>query len=317
MMWSYAFFVYNYCFKKILVVNFSEEDVKQRILKYLSFGLLFTSVFVIFEFISKNITGFPIEQFIPRRKLEEMNSMMLLDGIRCRGFTEEPTQLGFYLMTLGPICIYWIINNVKIQSIKILLITLIIISAIMSFSSAAFAVSIFTFFMYTAFYFKKSKVFTQIILLALVIFILFNIDTDNFFIQTITRKFDADSLSGQDRQSRFEAFKYFTGIHIFIGYGPAAYSTLNISTFISLVLGILMNTGILGLLLFCFFLFSVYKNILSIQDPFLQHSIKISFFNCCLYFIFGDVIYIPWFWIVVALAFAFSYYSKRNQMQLC
>ena len=313
LMWSYSFLVYYFFFKYLLIGYFKEEFVRSKILKALAFGVILTSLFVVFEFVSKNFLGLPIDNYIPRGKLDEMNSENLLGGVRCRGLTEESSHLGFYLLSLCPISFFWIIRYVKKKVMRLLLIFLICLSILFSFSSGAYAISLFTLLMYLNSYIKKHNVFINLIIIILLSTFVLSFYTDSIFFQTIAMKFDENSISGQDRWSRIEALNYLKDMHWVIGYGPAAYSTLRIPSFISLVVGVLMNTGIIGMILMILFMVSVYKDIRRIDDEFLRTSIKIAFLNCCLFFTFGDLIYVPWFWVVASLAATFGYFSQRNK----
>lgn len=72
--------------------------------------------------------------------------------------------------------------------------------------------------------------------------------------QVVMTKLDTDNSSFNDRSDRIIGLEHFlSGVNLIVGYGAAAFSTLKTPSFISLYVGILMSTGILGIVLFLSF----------------------------------------------------------------
>ena len=114
-------------------------------------------------------------------------------------------------------------------------------------------------------------------------------------------KMDSDNTSNSDRSARFTAIDKLSGFAYLVGYGPAAFSTLKVDSFISFYLGILMNTGIIGMTLFTLFCLSKYRSIKKIKDLDCSFALKCSFFFACFHLAFIDIIYVPWFWVLLSI----------------
>ena len=108
---------------------------------------------------------------------------------------------------------------------------------------------------------------------------------------------------------------YFYGINLFIGYGAGAYSSLNISSLVSFYVGILLNTGILGILLYSLFIITQARMIFRIEELRFKAAFFMSFVIATTHYLFVDNIYVSWYWIMLSLAYCFYKYNF-NQLDL-
>ena len=122
------------------------------------------------------------------------------------------------------------------------------------------------------------------------------------FFKIITSKLDGTNVSYIDREDRFAALDRIGGINLILGYGPGSLYTLNIDSYISLYLGIIMNMGLVGAFSFFIFVIKQYKSIQMIRDRWMRAALLISFVMTTLHFAVVDIIYYAWYWIVLAIA---------------
>ena len=213
----------------------------------------------------------------------------------------------FFLEIFGPLTIYWL-NFYTKSKYKYIGFFIIILALFTTLSGVGF-VCFFAYLISICYYYvlrKGVSVKTKIVVsLSLSLFLFFIIfvfsDIFDFVWGIIEFKLDSNNVSHADRVSRFDAVDKLSGFAYLIGYGPAAFSTLNTETFISLYLGILMNTGILGLVLFMLFSYKKYKKILRFSDDNCKFAFMSSFLFAIFHLTFIDIIYVPWFWVLLSL----------------
>lgn len=314
-MWTFPFFSYYFVFKNELNYLFTLDEIKYKILKVITYATVFACAFCIFEFCCSNFFGIDLS-FIPRGTVEDYNPF---DGFfRARSFIEESGHFSFYVEIFGPISVYWIIQNIKSPFKKIFHILTIVLGIMATMS----AVGLMFLFVYIALFlnfviFKnKSSLSVKLGILTCVIAIMslgvyLYPDLFSTIWDLIVMKLDPDNASFSDRSSRFDALEKLSGVALFIGYGPAAFSTLNVDSFVSLYLGILMNTGVLGFILACLFCFKKYRRVQMIYDRECRFALKWSFIFACAHLAFIDIIYVPWFWILISLIDVI-YYKERD-----
>lgn len=215
-------------------------------------------------------------------------------------------MLGNFLLVLGPVYTFYVIRSKFSFILKLGLIGLLIAAVLASFSSAAFGILPVLLCIYVLYYLKfkgKNNLFCVLIVFVAILLVLLSLDQENFFYITISHKLNGESGSQMDRESRFDAMKYLSDYHLLTGYGPAAHSTLNTSSMVSFVLYLLMNTGIIGLGIFSLYGLQLYKDALRIKDPFLRYSMYASLAAILCYLLIGDLIYVPWIWIITSIVF--------------
>lgn len=312
LLWTYPFFTYFFVFKNELSRLFTLEEIKSQVLKVIAFATIFACAFSTFEFCCSNFLGIDLN-FIPRGTVEDYTPF---DGFfRARSFAEESGHFSFFVEIFGPLSIYWILNNLN-ASFKLVTIGVIVLGLVATMSAVGLLFMFVYIGMFANFYIveQNSKVSAKFLFLISLIAILVVItvvypEVFSTIWDLIMMKLNPENVSHADRASRFSAIEKMSGIAYLIGYGPAAFSTLNVDSFISFYLGVFMNTGIIGLWLFLCFCLSIFHKIKSIRDANLRFALKTSFFFACAHLAFIDIIYVPWFWVMLSIA---EVVSKKN-----
>ena len=305
LLWTFPFFSYYYVFKNELFRLFTLSEIKNKVFKVISYTTLFACSFCIIEFCSTNFLSIDLS-FIPRGLVKEY-SPYDAGFFRARSFAEESGQFSFYVELLGPLSVFWINKNFKFP-FKLIALAIIILGLMATMSGVGLlllGVYIFLFFN-SHLSRKRTSSTTKAKLLVYAFGIVYLIGvyySDGFstIFGLITIKIDPDNFSYLDRSGRFYAIEKLSGVAYLIGYGPAAFSTLDVNSLISFYLGVLMNTGVIGVLLLSLFCFSKYRIIKKIKDIDCRFALKCSFLFACFHLIFIDTIYVPWFWVILAL----------------
>lgn len=317
LLWTYPFFTYYYVFKNELNRLFTLDEIKYKVLRVIAYATIFACAFSAFEFCCSNFLDIDLN-FIPRGTVEDYAPF---DGFfRARSFAEESGHFSFFVEIFGPLTIYWILNHLK-PSLKFVTIGTIVLGLLATMSAVGLLLMFVYIGMLTNLYLVKlnSKVSAKILFLTSLIAVLVVItlvypEVFSTLWDLIVMKLDPDNVSHADRASRFSAIEKMSGIAYLIGYGPAAFSTLNVDSFISLYLGVFMNTGIIGLCLFMCFILSIYHKMKSIIDINLRFALKVSFLFACTHLAFIDIIYVPWFWVMISIVEVVS--VKNNKIKL-
>jgi hypothetical protein len=155
------------------------------------------------------------------------------------------------------------------------------------------------------FFVKPTSIWSKLVILLIVgTLVLVVLGFSEFFRNLqdlVLAKLDGDNVSHSDRLDRFNALRKLEGLSWLIGFGPAAFSTLNVPSFISLYLGILMNTGVLGALMWVLFCHRKFRSVIGIKDLDLKFALFSSLLFACFHLAFIDIIYVPWFWVLMAM----------------
>lgn len=313
-LWTFPFFTYYFVFKNELFHLFTLSEIKDKIFKCITFVTLFACSFSVLEFYCKNFLGIELD-FIPRGVVEDYNPF---DGaFRARSFVEESGQFSFFIEIFGPISVFWITKNLNFP-LKFFALTIIILGLLSTMSGVGIlllAIYLFLTFEYYIFKKKTTFLFRMKVIFVLAGFFVIFLEFQDFFLNLqglVAAKIDGDNASHSDRVSRFDALSKLSGLAYIIGYGPAAFSTLQVDSFISLYLGILMNTGVIGLVLFFLFCLQKFKTILRIEDLDIRFALKCSFLFACIHLVFIDTIYVPWFWVMLVFIDVINKKEKLN-----
>lgn len=302
-MWSYPIIVYYFFLRRIICAKFSKQDIEKNILGVVAISTIVASSFAIIEFISKNFVSIPIVDNIYRGGIEEYSGFAL-DRIRARSFMEESGQFAFYWELFAPLTIYWFFKYVKSKILQVLVVVGLLLSLFVTYSAAGFmCVGIASLFLLYDFVRARavigsSKLIAILIFLSIVFICVLLLIPEVFdaVTEVIRNKTHAGNSSYDIRTSRFKAMEKLDGIHLLLGYGPAAFSTLRTETFISLYLGTLMNTGVIGLFFLVLFLVSKYVSIRKFKNYALKVTLTASLVMAVAHFALIDLIYVPWFW---------------------
>lgn len=319
-LWVVPVLFYFFMFKRQLFKLFSLEQIKHNIIGVITCGLLTACCFAIFEFVSINIIGIELS-FIPRGEVEEYTPLAM-GNIRARSFMEESGQFSLYWELFAPISVYWIHHNISSNINKIVCYLIILIGLILCFSAFGFVCLLLwgaSLIMYKLHHANNIRIVFSVIICAvfLTLFIIILVpDLIELFSYIIGGKLDPENSSHSDRASRFEVLKYLDAVSILTGYGPNAAGTINFeSSFVSFYLGVLMNTGILGLICFCLFLFQQLKYVRKLFDSELKFAFFLSLWFSSMHLMFVDNIYVPWLWVMLALLDVIHFKEKEQKIK--
>lgn len=304
-LWTFPFFSFYFVFKNELFQLFTLTEIKDKIFKYITYATLLACSFSVLEFCCINFLDIDLS-FIPRGAVEDYTPFDL-GFVRARSFAEESGHFSFFVEIFGPLSIYWINENFRFP-FKLTAFAIILLGLVATMSGIGLLLlGIYIFMLFDFYLFRKktsTTVKVKVIFYAIGLFFLIVVLYPDFFSNIwdlITIKMVSDNTSNLERVSRFAAIDKLSGLGYLIGYGPAAFSTLNVDSFISFYLGILMNTGIIGITLFTLFCLSKYRSIKRIKDIDCRLALKCSFLFACVHLAFIDIIYVPWFWVLLSL----------------
>jgi hypothetical protein len=304
-LWTFPFFSYYFVFKNELFQLFTLTEIKDKIFKYITYATLLACSFSVLEFCCINFLGIDLS-FIPRGAVEDYLPFDF-GFVRARSFAEESGHFSFFVEIFGPLSVFWINKNLKF-SLKLLALVIILLGLMVTLSGVGLLLlGIYILMLFDFYLFRKetsTKFKLKVIFYAIGLFFFLLILYPDFFSNIrdlIAFKMASDNTSNAERVGRFAAIDKLSGLSYLMGYGPAAFSTLNVDSFISLYLGIFMNTGIIGISLFTLFCLSKYRSIKRIKDIDCRFALKCSFLFACFHFAFIDIIYVPWFWVLLSL----------------
>ena len=312
-MWSIPPLLYFYMLKRQIIVLFEYEEFESKLLRMIFYSVVIASSCAIFEFIAVNFLNLDLS-FIPRGSVESYTPIAL-DNIRARSFMEESGHFSFFLEAFVPLSIHWINRNVTSKGTRWLFYAVVSLSLFVSFSAAGFALFLIGALIFLCFKIKNSDNISRVVIIIaqvlLVVFVAVVLIPEIYetIESIISSKLDPSNSSHSDRENRFEVLSFFTGLPVLVGYGPAAFSTLNTDSFVSFYLGVLMSTGILGSCFFFLFIVRQYVYALRLKDDSLKIAFVVSITMVVLHLAFVDNIYTPWMWIL----FSLLYYAARLQ----
>lgn len=315
LLWSIPILFYFFMFKRQIYRLYSLDEIKKDLLGVITIATITACGFAVIEFVLVNFVGLDMS-IIPRGSVENYTPLAL-DRIRARSFMEESGQFAFFCEIFAPISVYWI-NKYEENNLKKLIALSVIFSGfLLSFSAVGFLCILLWIFAFSFYMLKEmnggaSKLIfiTTTIFIILLLIILASDLVDSFSI-IINNKLDPDNGSHSDRESRFAALSYFEGVNMITGYGPAAFDTLKIDSFISFYLGILMNTGLLGLLFYILFICRQFVFVRNMSDRGLKFAFTLSILFSSIHLMFVDVIYVPWFWVMLSLSNVIYFKEKQ------
>ena len=312
-LWTAPPLLYYYMFKRILIRKFDLGKILKNVLGVVYVALMLACFFAIVEFLGRNFLGIDFS-FIPRGVQEDYEPGSF-GGIRARSFMEESGHYSLFLEIFAPLSIYWCSKYIKSIILRFLSYILMITGLIVSFSAIGFVCMGIGVFGFLIWRFKSSKKKYGTILLALFIIgiLMFIPGVYDMLTNVVSTKLDPENTSNISRSNRFDALQYFEGIYMFTGYGPAAYDTLKVDSFVSFYLGILMNTGIFGLFFYLLFIIKMYINIRDIKDKTLKFAFTLSMLFSTMHYAFVDNIYVPWFWVMLSIMCAMRYKFLRGE----
>jgi len=308
----------------------NKEKAVKKILSLLTITTLGTAIFANIEFISDNLFGFNLNDYIPRPTTEEMFYQAGVIDLfhRSRGFASESGGMAFMMELFTPLVIYYFYFSDLCtwnKWIKRVSIFFIVMSFLFAASTASFLIIPASFMFSSLFFLKKvirylkfrlTKVMIFTVLGSLLLVVLNYLFSILFFIiLSVSDKFD--SVSFDDRKDRIDFFyeqsKHFNIINKIIGAGPAGYQLLGFDdskSIISLYYNTIFEIGYLGFFLLMLLFIYVLIQTLRIRDT-IGYFLLVSIIAGMMHYYISQSYWTPWFWFVMVFALFYYNYSKR------
>jgi hypothetical protein len=291
----------------------------RRILQFITYTTIISAVYGNIEFISSNVFGLNLNDYVPRPTPEEKfyNPSVLGLYYRARGFATESGVYTQLLELFGPLTVYYMFFTDYCKWFKVfkVLATLsIIFSIIFAASSATFVTLPLSILFSSLVYIKPisrylmKKPWKYYIKSAFVFLIVLLINSylsiyGSIFL-SITQKLDSSSLDQREDKINFfyEEFARFSPINKLIGAGPAGSDILGFQdsgTIISLYYNITFELGLIGLFLLLSFFLYVFINSISIRSK-IGFFLMISLVSGITHYYVVHNFWVPWFWFICA-----------------
>jgi len=326
-----TFLLFYITIKFILFNSTDKNKLFEKVLKVITYTSLFSGVYAIIEFMSSNIFGVNLNDYIPRPTETEAYYQALVLGAyyRARGFAPESGHFAFMMEMFSPLAVYYMYfsgfcrwNKVLKASIFIIL----LLSIIFTVSTASFVIIPLAILFASVFYLKNIWIYIKnhTIKFALgttifsVVILLFNyyLSFYAFIILSISDKMDSNSFD--DRQNRinffYENFFKLDFIHKLVGTGAAGYDILGFdesNAILSLYYSITFELGFVGLfLLLLLFIYILYHTI-RIKSP-IRFFLLIAVTSGIMHYIFIANFWYPWFWFIAAFSIFCSSFLTKN-----
>ncbi|MEZ4901460.1 MAG: hypothetical protein R2822_06710 [Spirosomataceae bacterium] len=307
-------------------LNSKISDFLGKVLKWLSFGVFVSATFGLFEFLSKNLFDFSIDEYIPRSFVEEYTPTFLGKFIRLRSFVEESGHYALFIEICLPLMVYYFFyhptGKATRRIVAYIYVIITIIAFIFTFSSAGIAIAgiMLVVLGLTNIQSRITPQFLTTFVFILVVIIGLVYWTNNYLIDELNININealniltiekaTDSGSQMDRtekiQTAIEVIKNSNILNLLIGYGPAAYDSLRIDIVIGLYVVLFLETGIFGLTFFvCFFIY-IYLKLFSIQNKPFRTSLTISISSALIHYLFIGNYYYPWLWLACGIVYLY------------
>lgn len=247
-----------YIIISFIIYLFVKYYADGSIIAYIYWALRLLCAYAIYEVIYYKLTG-TTGDFITNRKFGELegSSFQLTNiaGIvmlRMKGYTGEPSMFTFTILP------FWALTyGLKRRFDNILL----LICLILSFSTTAY----FSILLFNGAWFIYKKRYTQIVyvmIVAVIILAVLQLDAfretaDSLYNFVFGNKLSGDSSSSQDRSGNIVYHsEYWAHLNLFSQLFGIGFGYIRSTDFFTTIL---VNNGLLGLLLFSFFVFKNFK----------------------------------------------------------
>ncbi len=300
------FFTFLIFYLAIRNFIFSYKIDFEKIIKFITVGLVLTSTFTIIEFICKNFFFKDFDDYFFRPSVVDYTPSNGIDFlvIRARSTVEESGHYALYLISFSPICFKYLFSN-KIRY-RLILCLIIIISFLLTFSVGGI-ISLFGGFILLLFSSSKRLNFLKfaipicIFLLALNYFMSFLFDLS--IIENVILKL-FDSGSSTERMDRFNSIfvlldKYNLINYVF-GFGPAAYDTLKVDPFLNLYLVFFVEVGLVASLIFISFIIYIISKWFIFPTEY-TILLKLCLFSVLIQYNSIHNYFYPWLWLLLIL----------------
>lgn len=322
-----ATFLLFYVSIKFTLFNISDSNkIFKNVLLLITYATIVSAVYANVEFISSNIFGVNLNDYIPRPNEDQTFYDATVLGIfyRARGFAAESGHFTFMMEQFSPLAVYFMYFSgfCKWKKIvKVIIIFLIVSSFIFAVSTASFVIIPVAIFLASVIHLRRIfayiKRHTTKFFLTTAIVSIIVLSFNYFFsvyaliILSITEKMD----SGLDyRQANidffFKKFFQFDITQQLIGAGPAGVLILGYdmtNAILNLYYSISFELGFLGFFLFILLLFYFIFHLATIKSR-IGFFLLISIFSGMMHYYFISNFWYPWFWFVAAFGI---FYCKR------
>jgi O-antigen ligase len=249
------------------------------------------------------------------------NAIYQLGLPRVYGFSEEPTYLAWYLLTLGIISIWWITQIAKHKIIKLFLISPIALCFLLTFSGAGIGIFV-GIGIPIFFYFSKEKLqwlkYFGITLITVIYFVS-QIDIDYSFFEPFINKIlfaqgesgnsDINDLHRGELWQR-EILSFFQ--NPFMGKGLGYYSYNEGGTVVNFYLMLMLEAGVFPLILLLLFYATIFKKIIALKTSVKPYLI-VAFLCGIGHLISQSLFHHPCIWLLFIFIYKFSQ-SQSNQI---
>lgn len=315
----FATFSLFYIPVKFTLFNITDTNkVFKNVLRMITYTITISAVYANVEFISSNLFGINLNDYIPRPNDDQTfyNATVLGVFYRARGFAVESGHFTFMMELFSPLSIYYMYFSgfCKWRKVIKLMIVLIVISSfIFAVSTASFVIIPIAVTLASLInirpivgYIKKHT--TRFLLTAAVVstaVLVFNYFFSIYalIILSISEKVDY----GLDyRQANiaffFKKFFQFDITQQIIGAGPAGILILGYdlnNAILNLYYSITFELGFLGVFLFISLLFYFIFHFVTLKSK-ISFFLLISIFAGMMHYYFISNFWYPWFWFVAA-----------------
>lgn len=326
-------FLLFYVAIKWTLFSIKDKDILlKRVLQFLTYATLVSAVYANAEFITSNVFGINLNDYVPRPNAAEQYYDATVLGIfyRARGFAPESGHFTFMMELFSPLTVYYMYFSgfcTWSKLLKALFIIIIIFSIIFGVSSASFVIIPLAILISSVLYAKKiflavRKKFRKFVIntsIAVIIILLFNYFFSLYSLILLSLSDKLDSFSFDDRQERIDFFFHkFSGLGLIkkmSGAGPAGFDILgfdNSKAILSLYYSITFELGFLGLLILILLFSYIVISTLKIKNK-IGFFLMISLISGMLHFYFIANFWYPWFWFVGVFAiFCSKLYSNSD-----
>lgn len=299
----------------------------KRVLQFVTYTTILSAVYGTVEFISSNIFGVNLNNYIPRPGVdtEYYTPVVLSLFYRSRGFAYESGVYTQMLELFAPLSVYYFFDSGFCKwkkSVKIFFTVTMLLGIIFAASSASFiAIPIAIIFsaliygkkLFHFFITKSVWYYLRAMIVLLIIFLVNNyFSVYNAILLSITEKLD--SFSMEDRQDRinffFNEFSRFTPLKKVIGGGPAATDLIGVDgshVVISLYYNVTFELGFIGLFLLILLIAYIFFNTITIRSK-IGFFLNVSLISGIIHYYVVHDFWVPWFWFIGV----FSIFVRRN-----
>lgn len=314
-------FVIMYLLLKEIFIHFTKLD---KILKVNLIAVSIVIVFVILEFLFRYKYGVNIKVLLNFGNFREAS---FLGGKfpRAFGFSNEPTNLGYYLNALGPLAFVEIYRNNKIKIFfKIIYAIMYLFAFIVTFSTASFLSIVLSLILVVIIFLVRRKknttkqLFISIILISfaclLIVFtnkLLMDKGINIYvYIEPHLSKF---SLNSQYNEPYSRIFKWRRDFKLIknnplLGYGPGMTSIIHGSSSINWYLDLIVEDGILTLFCILMYIYITFTRILKSKVD-IKYIFLVSYMSSLIHLFSFSSFHDPALWILLII---FDMYERKD-----